>query len=497
MTAQKGAAFLLKIGDGNVPADVLHRCRPAHHPDVDQRRCGGHHQQGFGRLARAAVGRGHALGLGQRGRHLPRRDRRERRSAPTRSTATIEEYELSFEGGETAARQIPGPAARLRRRFQRRAKLHAPARKLGPGGAGMSPAAIRCAARPRCSSPGRARTAAPDLRRAGRRRGGTRPAVRAGRARGRGQVALTEMAGAVLALPGRARRADPRGRRRGGDGAGPRRERQAAARAARRDPARARVTGTSRDARARACARSPRAHSAGGRHEFWAATPAELAACLADPAAPARAPLARARSRPTDGRRSRWTRVDELLVEVRASTQGFTQDIAQMRGQFDGTLVDGFARAGNVLERGLLTAIRKGGLGFEDLQRTALSAFDQIAARALHSGSTSSSAEPARAGGGHRRSARRRARRAARPAGARHRRPGQPRARLYGRRARAGDVRAHQRRADRDRRQRADGRATCACRSTCPRPRGASAPTAMQRSSRQVASAVRRALTEF
>lgn len=78
--------------------------------------------------------------------------------------------------------------------------------------------------------------------------------------------------------------------------------------------------------------------------------------------------------------------VDELLVEVRASTQGFSQDIAAMRSNFDGTLVGGFARAGDVLERGLLGAIRKGSLGFEDLQRIALRALDQIAGQALHMG---------------------------------------------------------------------------------------------------------------
>lgn len=78
--------------------------------------------------------------------------------------------------------------------------------------------------------------------------------------------------------------------------------------------------------------------------------------------------------------------VDELLVEVRASTQGFAQDIAAMRSNFDGTLVDGFARAGDVLERGLLSAIRKGSVGFDDLRRIALSALDQIAGQALRLG---------------------------------------------------------------------------------------------------------------
>lgn len=75
--------------------------------------------------------------------------------------------------------------------------------------------------------------------------------------------------------------------------------------------------------------------------------------------------------------------VDTLLVDVRASTQGFAQDIAAMRGTFDGTLVDGFSRAGDVLERGLLGAIRRGSLGFEDLRRVALNVVDSIAAQAV------------------------------------------------------------------------------------------------------------------
>ena len=75
--------------------------------------------------------------------------------------------------------------------------------------------------------------------------------------------------------------------------------------------------------------------------------------------------------------------VDTLMLEVRANTQGFASDIAAMRGTFDGTLVDGFSRAGDVLERGLLGALRKGSLGFEDLRKMALGVIDQIAARSL------------------------------------------------------------------------------------------------------------------
>ena len=78
------------------------------------------------------------------------------------------------------------------------------------------------------------------------------------------------------------------------------------------------------------------------------------------------------------------TSVDTLLIDVRANTQGFATDVAAMRGSFDGTLVDGFSRAGDVLERGLLTALRKGSIGFEDLRRVAMNVIDQIASRSLN-----------------------------------------------------------------------------------------------------------------
>jgi len=75
--------------------------------------------------------------------------------------------------------------------------------------------------------------------------------------------------------------------------------------------------------------------------------------------------------------------IDTLLVEVRASTEGFTRDIAQMRGAVDGDLVAGFTRAGSALERGLTGAIKRGSLGFDDLKRVAFSALDEIAGQAV------------------------------------------------------------------------------------------------------------------
>jgi hypothetical protein len=78
--------------------------------------------------------------------------------------------------------------------------------------------------------------------------------------------------------------------------------------------------------------------------------------------------------------------VDELVIDVRATTDGFKRDIADLRGSLDANLLDGFERAGNVLERGLLSAIRKGSLGFDDLKKVAFRAFNEIAAQALQAG---------------------------------------------------------------------------------------------------------------
>jgi phage-related minor tail protein len=75
-----------------------------------------------------------------------------------------------------------------------------------------------------------------------------------------------------------------------------------------------------------------------------------------------------------------------LVVDVRASTDGFAADVGQMRSSFDSFLVDGFSKGGDVLERGLLGAIRRGSLGFEDLRRTGLRVLDDIAAQALRGG---------------------------------------------------------------------------------------------------------------
>lgn len=77
---------------------------------------------------------------------------------------------------------------------------------------------------------------------------------------------------------------------------------------------------------------------------------------------------------------------DELVIAVRADTSAFRAEMEGLRGSVDSTLMEGFARAGDVLERGLLNAIRRGSLGFDDLKRIALQTLNEIAAQALKGG---------------------------------------------------------------------------------------------------------------
>ena len=78
--------------------------------------------------------------------------------------------------------------------------------------------------------------------------------------------------------------------------------------------------------------------------------------------------------------------VETLMVDVRANTSGFRADVEAMRSAVDTSLVDGFSRAGSVLESGLLSAIRRGKLGFDELKDVAFRALNEIASQALQSG---------------------------------------------------------------------------------------------------------------
>ena len=185
---------------------------------------------------------------------------------------------------------------------------------------------------------------------------------------------------------------------------------------------------------------------------------------------------------------------EELVIDVRARTDGFATDVEAMRRSMDGSLLDGFSRAGNVLERGLLSALRSGSLGFDDLKRVAFSALGEIASFALQMGLNNLLGG---AGGGNGGLGAMLGQSVGALFGLPGRATGGPvapgRAYLVGERGpevfvptAAGRVETGMAAPGRDVRVAIQVAV----------PRGQAAPTAMQRSSRQIASAVRRALQQ-
>ena len=185
--------------------------------------------------------------------------------------------------------------------------------------------------------------------------------------------------------------------------------------------------------------------------------------------------------------------LDELLIEVRADTRAFAADMDRLKGSLDRSLLGGFAAAGKVLEDGLMGAIRRGSLGFDDLRNTALRTLGAIAAQAVQMGLDSllgGGAKPRGAGGS-----------LVQSIGGLLGLPGRAtgglvspqRPFLVGERGpelfvptSAGRVEPNTGREGRGR----DVRVAINLNS----PRGTSAPVALQRSSRQIASAIRRAV---
>ena len=78
--------------------------------------------------------------------------------------------------------------------------------------------------------------------------------------------------------------------------------------------------------------------------------------------------------------------IERLVVSVRADTRGFAADVGAMRAELDGPFANGLERAGRALESSLIGAIQRGKFGFEDLRRVALSVMSEIATAALRGG---------------------------------------------------------------------------------------------------------------
>jgi len=81
--------------------------------------------------------------------------------------------------------------------------------------------------------------------------------------------------------------------------------------------------------------------------------------------------------------------LDEMIVRVRADTRGFARDVAEMRAAIDGPLQAGADRAGRGVEQALLRAARTGKLGFEDLKRVASQILSEIAVEVVRAGLSS------------------------------------------------------------------------------------------------------------
>ncbi len=78
--------------------------------------------------------------------------------------------------------------------------------------------------------------------------------------------------------------------------------------------------------------------------------------------------------------------IDDMVVAVRADTGAFRRDIAALRAELGGPLVSEAEQAGRAIERALSRAIVSGKLGFEDLKRLALSVMADIARAAISGG---------------------------------------------------------------------------------------------------------------
>ncbi|AIT07588.1 tail tape measure protein [Sphingomonas taxi] len=78
--------------------------------------------------------------------------------------------------------------------------------------------------------------------------------------------------------------------------------------------------------------------------------------------------------------------VERMVVGVHADTAGFAREVEAMRGTLEGALGAGAERAGRSIEGALLRAVRSGKFGFEELKGVALAALAQIAKAALHAG---------------------------------------------------------------------------------------------------------------
>jgi len=77
--------------------------------------------------------------------------------------------------------------------------------------------------------------------------------------------------------------------------------------------------------------------------------------------------------------------VERLVISVRADTATFARDVASMRSELEGPLANGAARAGRVIESALTRAVTGGKIGFDDLRRVVTAAMADVAQASVRS----------------------------------------------------------------------------------------------------------------
>ena len=75
--------------------------------------------------------------------------------------------------------------------------------------------------------------------------------------------------------------------------------------------------------------------------------------------------------------------IERLVVSVRADTAGFARDVGAMRSELEGPLVAGAGRAGRMIDNALAKAVLTGKTGFDDLKKVALNAMSEIVQASL------------------------------------------------------------------------------------------------------------------
>jgi hypothetical protein len=78
--------------------------------------------------------------------------------------------------------------------------------------------------------------------------------------------------------------------------------------------------------------------------------------------------------------------IETLMVGVRADTDAFARDAAEMQATLIDCMKTGGQKGGGLIEASLLKAVRTGKLSFDDLGKTALAVLSQIAAQAVKAG---------------------------------------------------------------------------------------------------------------